>query len=133
LIVRNSRSGERKDLSFCMLLQLHHESLIMKPPYFFPERYLFLLARHTKNPGGCNDFESLSQESHVSMKQSMLQSLMSLWKATLALISSTLLSRYWTLASNILGSGGWCACLRSLTRRPLRLPLLRRHCFESVV
>uniref|UniRef100_A0A8C8C6V8 tRNA (guanine(46)-N(7))-methyltransferase n=1 Tax=Oncorhynchus tshawytscha TaxID=74940 RepID=A0A8C8C6V8_ONCTS len=48
---------------------------------------------------------------------------MSLRKATLALISSTLLSRDWTLASNIVGSGGWCAHLRSLTRRPLQLPL----------
>ena len=32
LIVRKSRSGEQKDLSSCMLLQLEHESLIMKRP-----------------------------------------------------------------------------------------------------
>jgi hypothetical protein len=54
-----------------------------------------------------------------SMKQSMLQSLMSLWKEILALSSSTLLSRDWTLASNILRSGGWCACLLSRTKSPL--------------
>ena len=34
---------------------------------------------------------------------------MSLWNATLARISSTLLSRDWTLASNMLGSGVRCA------------------------
>ena len=31
----------------------------------------------------------------------------------------------------MLGSGARCARLRSLTRRPLRLPLLRRRCFGS--
>ena len=46
------------------------------------------------------------------------------WKATRALI--------WTLASNMLGSGRWCARHLSLTNRPLRLPLLRRpRCFGS--
>jgi hypothetical protein len=117
-------------LSPCMLLQLHHETLIMKhtpPPYC-----LFLLARCTKNPGGSTDSDSMSPASHVSVKQSMFQSLMFLWKATLVLILSTLLSRHWTLASNILGSGGWCARLRSLTRRPLHLPLLWWRCFGSV-
>ena len=54
------------------------------------------------------------------------QSLISLCKATIAHISSTLLSGDWTLASSILGSGGLCARLRSLTRRPL---LLQRRCF----
>ena len=100
------------------------------PPFFFPQRCLFLSERRTKNPGGCTDSVNISRESHVSMKQSILQSLMSLWKATLALILSTLLSRDCTLVSNILGSGGWCARPRSLTRRPLRLLLLRRRCFE---
>ena len=66
---------------------------------------------------------SVSRVSHVSVKQRTLQSLMSLWNATLARISSTLLSRDWTLASSMLGSGARCAHLRSLTRRPLRLPL----------
>ena len=88
-------------------------------PFFLPERCLFLSARRMKKSGGCNDSDNISQESHVSVKQRMLQSLMSLWKATLALISFTLLSRDWTLTSNMLGSGGWCARLRSLTRRPL--------------
>ncbi len=44
--------------------------------------------------------------SHVSDKQMMLQSLMSRWKLILALRSSILLSKDWTLASKILGKGG---------------------------
>ena len=131
--MRNPRSGEQKDSSSCML-QLHYESLIMNhtpTPFFFSERCLYLSSQRTKNPGGCTDSDSISRESHVSVKQSMLQSLMFIWKASLVLISSTMLSRDWTLASNILGSGGWCACLQSLTRRPLRLSLLWRHCFGS--
>ena len=93
-------------------------------PFFFPERCLFLSARCIMNPGGCTDSDSISRESHVSVKQSILQFLMYLWKATRALILSTLLSKDRTLASNILWSGGWCARLQSLTRRLLRLPLL---------
>ena len=38
--------------------------------------------------------------------------------ATLAQMLSTLLSRDWTLASSMLGSGARCARLQSLTRRP---------------
>ena len=72
---------------------------------------------------------SVSRVSHVSVKQRTLQSLMFLWNATLARISSTLLSRDWTLASSMLGSSARCARLRSLIRRSLRLPLLRRRCF----
>ena len=108
-----------------MLLWSHHVSLIIRhthPPFFLPERCLFQSVRCVKNPGGCTDSDSVSRVSHVSVKQRMLQSLMSLWKATLARISSTLLSSDWTLASSMLGSGGRCARLRSLTRRLLRCP-----------
>ena len=54
-----------------------------------------------------------------------------LFPEVLARISSTLLSRDWTLASSMLGSGARCARLRSLIRRPLRFPLLGRRCFGS--
>jgi hypothetical protein len=101
------------------------------PPLFFPESSLFLSARCTENPDGCMDGDSISQESHVSVKQNMLQSKMFLWKEILALSLSTLLYRYCTLASNILRSGGWCAPrLLSRTRSPLRIHLLRRQCFD---
>ena len=73
----------------------------------------------------------VSPVSHVSVKQRTLQSLMSLWNATLARISSTLLSRDWTLARRMLGSGARCARLRSLTRRPPRFPLLRSRFLGS--
>ena len=96
-------------------------------PYFFSERSLFLSVRCTENPAGCMDRDSISAESHNSVKQSMLQSLMSIWKEILTLSSSTLLSRDWTLTSNILGSSGWRACLVSRTKSPLRIPLLHRR------
>jgi hypothetical protein len=48
---------------------------------------------------------------------------MSLWKEILALSSSSLLSRDWTLRSNIHGCGGWCAW----TRSPLLIPLLHQR------
>ena len=101
------------------------------PPLFFPERCLFLSARCVEKPVGCTDSDSVSPVSHVSVKQRTLQSLMSLWNATLARISSTLLSRDWTLARRMLGSGARCARLRSLTRRPPCFPLLRSRFFGS--
>ena len=92
LIVRFSRSGEEKDLSSYMFLELHHESLIIKHtplPFYFPERYLFLSARCTENPAGFTDSNRVSRERYGSVKQSMLQAPMSLWKEILALSSST--------------------------------------------
>ncbi len=60
--------------------------------------------------------------SHVSVKQRMLQSLMSRWKLILALRSSILFSKDWTLASRILGRGGLWALFLSLSRIPARRP-----------
>ena len=82
LIVRNSKSGEQKDLSSCMLLWSYHVSLIIRhshPPLLLPERCLFLSARCVEKPAGCTDSDSVSWVSHVSVKQRTLQSLMSLW------------------------------------------------------
>ena len=89
------------------------------PLYFiFPERCLSLSARCMEKPGGCTDSNNISRESHVSVKQRMLQSLMSLWKATLAQILSTLLSRDWTLTSSIFGSSWQCVRLGVLSVCP---------------
>ncbi len=44
--------------------------------------------------------------SHVSVKQRILQSLMTHWKLILALRSSILFTKNWTLVSRILGRGG---------------------------
>ena len=60
-------------------------------------------------------------ESHDSMKQSMLKFLISLWKVILDPELIYFIVQNWTLASIILGSGGWCARLLSRTRSPLRL------------
>ena len=133
---------DRKDLSSCMFPSSHHVSLVMRhtpPPLFLPERCLFLSARCVEKPVGCTASDSVFPVSHVSVKQRTLQSLMSLWNATLARISTTLLSRDWTLARRMLGSGARCALFRSLTRRPLRFPLFRSrflgslHAIHSVV
>ena len=133
--MRNSKSGEQKDLSSCMFLSSHHVTLAIRhtpPPLFLPERCLFLSARCVEKPAGCTASDCVSPVSHVSVKQRTLQSLMSLWNATLARISSTLLSRDWTLARRMLGSGARCARLRSLTRRPLRFPLFLSRFFGSL-
>ncbi len=61
--------------------------------------------------------------SHVSDKQRMLQSLMSHWKLILALRSSILFSKDWTLASRMLGRGGLCALFLSLLRIPAHFPV----------
>ena len=95
--MRNTRSGEQKYVVTITPWVVNQETY---PPFFLPERCFFLLARCTGNPVGCTDSGSMPLASHVSVKQSMLQSWVSLWKATLALISSTLLTRDWTLASS---------------------------------
>ena len=101
--------GRTKGLAFLYVITftpwvVDHETYT---PVFFPERSLFVSARWTENPTGCTDSDSIFRESHVSVKQSMLQSLMSLWKEILALSSSILLSRDWTLAS-------YCAYLEAV-------------------
>ncbi len=67
--------------------------------------------------------------SHVSVKQRMLQSLMSRWKLILALRSSILVSKYWTLMCRIFGRGGLWALFLSLLRIPTHFPqcFLIRH------
>ena len=101
------------------------------PPLFLPERCLFLSARCVEKPAGCTDSDSVSPVSHDSLKQTTIQSLKSQSNPTLARISSTFLSRDCTMARRMLGSGARCARLRSLTRRPLRFPLLRSHFLGS--
>ncbi|XP_064832114.1 testis-expressed protein 30 isoform X1 [Oncorhynchus masou masou] len=84
---------------------------------FLGERCLFLSARCVEKPAGCTDSDSVSPVSHVSVKQRTLQSLMSLWNATLARISSTLLSRDWTLARSILGRSMGSRAASALARQ----------------
>ncbi len=57
---------------------------------------------------------STMRVSHVSVRQRMLHSCMSLWYLILALRSSSVFSGDWTLASRILDNGGWCTQVFSL-------------------
>jgi len=61
--------------------------------------------------------------SHVSVRQQILQSLLSRWNRILVLISSNFFSRDWTLGWRMLGRGGRCALPLSLCQTPLCFPL----------
>lgn len=69
--------------------------------------------------------------SQVLVRLKMLQYLMFLWCLVLALISSSLFSSDWMLASNMLGRGGWCDLSCSLFWIPAHQPQYRflwGHC-----
>ncbi len=87
----------------------HHFLLIMKhtpPPLVFPASAVLSIRKTEKLSDGVTAVSGTVGVSHVSVKQRMLQSLMSHWKLILALRSAILFSKDWTLASRILGRGG---------------------------
>ncbi len=74
----------------------HHFLLIIKhtpPPLFFPASAVLLIRKTEKLSDGLTAVSETDGVSHVSVKQRMLQSLMSRWKLILALRSSILLSK----------------------------------------
>ncbi len=90
-----------------IFLGSHHFLLIMKhtpPPLVFPASAVPSIRKTEKLSDGVTAVSGT--EGHVSVKQRMLQSLMSRWKLILALRSSILFSKDWILASRILGRGG---------------------------
>ncbi len=92
-----------------IFLGSHHFLLIMKqtpPPLFFPALAVLSIRKTEKLSDGVTAVSGTVGMSHVSVKQRMLQSLMSRCKLILALRSSILFSKDWTLASRILGRGG---------------------------
>ncbi len=92
-----------------IFLGSHHFLLIMKrtpPPLIFEASAVLSIRKTEKLSDGVTAVSGTEGESHVSDKQRMLQSLMSRWKLILALRSSILFSKDWTLASRILGRGG---------------------------
>ncbi len=102
----------------------------------------FLSIRKTeKLSDGVTAVSGTEGVSHVSVKQKMLQSLVSRWKLILALRSSILFSKDWTLASRTLGRAGLLALFLSLLRIPARFPrcslrllgLFRWPMFNSVL
>ncbi len=110
------------------------------PPLFFPASAVLSIRKTEKLSDGVTAVTGTEGVSHVSVKQKMLQSLMSHWKLILALRSSILFSKDWTLVSRILGRGGLWALFLSLLQIPAHLPrcffrllgLLRRPLLTSV-
>ncbi len=113
-----------------ILLGSHYFLLIMKhtpPPLVFPASAVLSIRKTEKLSDGVTAVSGTVGVSHVSVKQRMLQSLMSRWKLILALRSSILFSMDWTVASRILGRGGLLALFLSLLRIPARLPRCFLH------
>ncbi len=88
-----------------IFLGSHHFLLIKHtpPPLVFPASAVLSIRKTEKLSDGVTAVSGTVCVSHVSVKQRMLQSLMSRWKLILALRSSILFSKDWTLASRILG------------------------------
>ncbi len=76
------------------------------PPLVFPASAVLSIRKTEKLSDDVTVVSGTVGVSYVSVKQKMLQSLMSRWKLILALRSSILFSKDWTLASRILGRGG---------------------------
>ncbi len=120
-----SRWGEQERDRMDIFLGSHHFLLIMKltpPPLVLPASAILFIRKTEKLSDGVTAVSGTEAVSYVSVKQRMLQSLMSRWKLILALRSSILFSRDWTLASRILGRGGLWALSLSLLRIPARFP-----------
>ncbi len=92
-----------------IFLGSHHFLLIMKhtsPPLVLKASAVLPIRRTEKLSDDVTAVSGTEVVSHVSVKQRVLQSLMSRWKLILALRSSILFSKDWTLVSRILGRGG---------------------------
>ncbi len=122
---RCSRWGEQECDREEIFLGSHHFLLIMKhtpPPLVLPASAVLSIRKTEKLSDGVTAVSGTESVSHVSVKQMMLQSLMSRWKLILALRSSILFSKDWTSASRMLGKGGLWALFLSLLRIPACFP-----------
>ncbi len=120
---RCSRWGEQERDRMEIILGSHYFLLIMKhppPPLDLPASAVLSIRKTEKLSDGVKSVSGTEVVSHVSDKQWMLQSLISHWKLILALRSSILFSKDWTLVSRILGRGGLWALFLSLLRIPAR-------------
>ncbi len=121
-----SRSGEQKDLIECRFLSSHHKLLIKKqmpPPLLFPVSSFVLSEQWTENPLSLMAESGTFADIQVSVRQIMLQSLVSRWYEMRARSSQSLLSSDWKWASKMVGRGGRKAWRLSLTRTPALFPL----------
>ncbi len=92
-----------------IFLGSHHFLLIMKhtpPTLVLPTSVVLSIRKTKKLSDGVTAVSGTEVVSHFSVKQRMLQSLMSHWKLILALRSSILFSMDYTLVSRIHGRGG---------------------------
>ncbi len=113
---RCSRWGEQERDRMEIILGSHYFLLIMKhppPPLDLPASAVLSIRKTEKLSDGVKSVSGTEVVSHVSDKQWMLQSLISHWKLILALRSSILFSKDWTLVSRILGRGGLWALFLS--------------------
>ncbi len=113
-----------------IFLGSHHFLLVINhtpPPLVFPASAVLSIRKTEKLSDGVTAVSGIEGVSHVSVKQMMLKSLMSRWKLILALRSSILFSKDWTLASRILGRGGLLVIFLSLLRIPARFPWCFLH------
>ncbi len=125
---RCSRWGEQERDREEIFLGSHYFLLIMKhtpPPLDLPASAVLSIRKTEKLSDGVTAVSGTEGVSHVSDKQMMLQSLMSRWKLILALRSSILFSKDWTLASRMLCKGGLWALFLNL----LQIPALFPRCF----
>ncbi len=105
---RCSRWGEQERDRMEIFLGSHHFLLIMKdthPPLVLPASAILSIRKTVKLSDGVTAVPGTEVVSHVSVKQRMLQSLMSRWKLILALRSFILFSKDCILVSRILGRG----------------------------
>ncbi len=122
---RCSRWGEQERNRVEIFLGSHHFLLIMKhtpPPLDLPASAVLSIRKTEKLSDGITAVSGTEGVRHVSDKQMMLKSLMTHWKLILALRSSILFSKDWTLASRMLSSGGLWTLFLSLLRIPARFP-----------
>ncbi len=92
-----------------IFLGSHHFLLVMiltPPPLVLPASAVLSIRKTEELSDGVTAVSGTEVVSHVSDKQRMLQSLMSCLKLILALRSSILFSKDFTLVSRIFGRGG---------------------------
>lgn len=94
---------------------------VQPPPVHLPDSFALFWQRR-RRPSGPMAESGNEGFSHVFIKTKALQLLLSWWKATLALISPSFISKDWRLTRRMLGSGEQCYRFLCLTRIPVHLP-----------
>ncbi len=121
-----SRLGEQKDLIECRFLSSHHKLLIKKqtpPPLLFPVSSFVLSQQWTENPVSLMAESGTFADIQVSVRQIMLQSLVSHCMRCAPAVQRVCCPVDWKWASKMVGRRGRKAWRLSLTRTPALFPL----------